>query len=82
MALQGTAVLDPNAQLEVIFWEISHWLDGHPTETTLVSFKVDNGGNTTELQQKVYNLITGDNVKGYWVQSTLLCRSRRYTIPP
>ena len=82
MALQGTAGLDLNAQLEDIVWEISHWLDRHPTKTTLVSFKVDNGDNTTELQQKVYNLITIDNVKDYWVQSTLVCGSRRYTIPP
>jgi len=65
-------VLDPNAQLEDIFWGIYHWLDGHPTETILVSVKVDNGNNTAELQQKVYDLITGDNVKDYWVQSTLL----------
>ena len=82
MARQGTAVLDPNAQLEDIFWGIYHWLDGHPTETILVSVKVDNGDNTAELQQKVYNLITGDNVKDYWVQSTLVCRSRRYIAPP
>jgi len=52
MAVQGTAVLDPNAQLEDIFWEIYHWLDGHPTETILVSFKVDNSNNTAELKQK------------------------------
>ena len=52
--------MDPNAQLEDIFWGIYHWLDGHPTETILVSVKVDNGNNTAELQQKVYNLITGD----------------------
>jgi len=81
MAVQGTVVLDPNTQLEDIFWEIYHWLDGHPTETVLVSLKVDNSDNTAELKQKVYNLITGDNVK-YWVQSTLVCRSRIYLIPP
>lgn len=73
-------VLDPTAQLEDIFWGIYHWLDAHPTETILVSVKVDNGSNTAELQQKVYNLITGDNVKDYWVQSTTVCHLRRYTI--
>jgi len=44
------AVLDPNAQLEVIFWGIDHWRNGHPTMTILVSVKVDNGDNTAELQ--------------------------------
>jgi 1-phosphatidylinositol phosphodiesterase len=71
-SLQGTQVLDANAQLEDIFWGIYHWLDGHPTETILVSVKVDNGNNTAELQQKVYSLITSDDVKDYWVQSTLV----------
>ena len=73
--------MDPNAQLEDIFWGIYHWLDGHPTETILVSVKVDNGNNTAELQQKVYNLITGDTVKDYWVQSTLVCNPREIFYP-
>ena len=78
--LQGTTLLDPTAQLEDIFWGIYHWLDGHSSETILVSVKVDNGANTAELQQKVYNLITGDNVKDYWVQSTIVCNLLKYTI--
>ena len=68
--------MDPNAQLEDIFWGIYHWLDGHPTETILVSVKVDNGNNTAELQQNVYNLITGADVKDYWVQSSLVCHPK------
>ena len=44
------AVLDPNTLLEVIFWGIYHWRNGHPTETILVSVKVENGDNTAELQ--------------------------------
>jgi len=52
-----SAVLNPHAQLEDIFWGIYNWLDEYPTEAILVSVQVDNDDNTAELQQKVCSLI-------------------------
>jgi 1-phosphatidylinositol phosphodiesterase len=65
-------LLDQTAQLEDIFWGLYKWLDGHPSETVIVSVKVDNGNTTASLEQTIYNLVTGQDVSDYWVQSTTL----------
>jgi hypothetical protein len=69
MKSTGTVLLDQTAQLEDIFWGFYKWLDDHTTETLIVSVKVDNGANSATLQQKVYDLVTGQDVNAYWVQS-------------
>jgi hypothetical protein len=66
----ANVLLDQTAQLEDIFWGLYQWLDGHSTETVIVSVKVDNGNTTASLEQTIYNLVTGQDVSNYWVQST------------
>lgn len=61
-------LLDSNADLEDIFWGMYYWLDNNPTETVLVSVKIDNGNNTAALQQQVFTLLTDPTVSDYWVQ--------------
>ncbi|CAG7852772.1 SubName: Full=Uncharacterized protein {ECO:0000313/EMBL:CCA76437.1} [Serendipita indica DSM 11827] len=68
----GAALLDTTAQLADIFWGLYRWLDAHATETVMVSVKVDNGNSTASLQQTIYDLVTGQDVAQYWVQSTAL----------
>lgn len=66
----GDYQLDSRAELGDIFWGMYHWLDNHPTETILVSVKVDNGENTASLQQQVFDLVTNDDVANYWALNT------------
>ncbi|PVF98456.1 PLC-like phosphodiesterase [Serendipita vermifera] len=76
-------LLSSKAELVDIFWGLYHWLDLHPTETILVSMKVDNGNNTVALRQQVYDLMNGEQ-KGYWVRNTTLPnlgQARRKLIP-
>ncbi|KAG8813424.1 hypothetical protein FRC17_001582 [Serendipita sp. 399] len=68
----GSVRLDETAQLGDIFWGLYRWLDAHSTETVVVSVKVDNGTSTASLQQTVYDLVTGPDVRDYWVQSAAL----------
>ncbi|KDQ10949.1 hypothetical protein BOTBODRAFT_46677 [Botryobasidium botryosum FD-172 SS1] len=65
-------LLDPTAQLVDVFWGLYHWLDAHPTETVIVSVKVDTGNTTATLEQAIYDLVTGPDAVDYWVQSTTL----------
>ena len=65
----GSALLDSTAQLVDVFWGLYKWLDAHATETVVVSVKVDNGNSTASLQQTIYDLVTGQDVAQYWVQS-------------
>ncbi|CAG7853059.1 SubName: Full=Uncharacterized protein {ECO:0000313/EMBL:CCA72524.1} [Serendipita indica DSM 11827] len=77
-------LLDETAELEDIFWGMYYWLDQNPTETVLVSVKVDNGNNTAALQQQVYTLMNSPDVADYWVHNfTLptLGESRHKLIP-
>lgn len=68
----GSALLDQVAQLGDIFWGLYRWLDDHATETVIVSVKVDNGNSTASLEQTIHDLVTGQDVADYWVQSTTL----------
>jgi 1-phosphatidylinositol phosphodiesterase len=65
---QDIALLSNNAQLDDVFWGLYHWLDSHPTETVFVSLKVDNGSTTTDLQNTVRGLVTGNPGSNYWYQ--------------
>ncbi|KAG8826189.1 hypothetical protein FRB91_007804 [Serendipita sp. 411] len=68
----GSVLLDETAQLGDIFWGLYRWLDAHSTETVVVSIKVDNGTTTASLEQTIYDLVTGQDVADYWVQSAAL----------
>ncbi|KIM24702.1 hypothetical protein M408DRAFT_331671 [Serendipita vermifera MAFF 305830] len=68
----GAVQLDETAQLVDVFWGLYKWLDTHPTETVIVSVKVDNGNSTATLEQSIHDLVTGQDVADYWVQSTTL----------
>jgi 1-phosphatidylinositol phosphodiesterase len=68
----GSVLLDQTAQLGDVFWGLYKWLDGHATETVIVSVKVDNGNSTASLEQTIHDLVTGQDVAEYWVQSTTL----------
>jgi 1-phosphatidylinositol phosphodiesterase len=52
-----------------IFWGLYQWLDAHTSETVIVSVKVDEGNSTQNLQQTIYDAVTGQDVSSYWVQS-------------
>ncbi|KAG8822027.1 hypothetical protein FRC17_009685 [Serendipita sp. 399] len=65
-------MLSNTVELVNIFWGLYYWLDQNPTETVLVSVKVDNGNNTAALQQQIYNLMNGPEVSDYWVHNTTL----------
>ncbi|KAG9053692.1 hypothetical protein FS842_007421 [Serendipita sp. 407] len=64
--------LSSSVELVDIFWGLYHWLDQNPTETVLVSVKVDNGNSTAALQRQVYDLMNGPEVSDYWVHNTTL----------
>ena len=62
------ALLSETATLQDVLLGLYYWLANHPTETLLLSLKVDNGPTDAALQQEVYNLIaTGTGTK-HWVQ--------------
>jgi len=63
-------LLDSSVEIEDVFWGLYYWLDMHPTETVLVSMKVDNGNNTAALQQRLYNLMTNAEISSYWVRNS------------
>jgi 1-phosphatidylinositol phosphodiesterase len=71
-------LLSSKAELVDIFWGMYYWLDLHPTETLLVSLKVDNGNNTIALRQQVYDLMTGGQ-SDYWVKNTTVGLPRATT---
>ncbi|CAH7682899.1 PLC-like phosphodiesterase [Phakopsora pachyrhizi] len=73
----AAALLDPKAALKDVLLGFYLWLDDHPTETLLVSIKVDNATfedpssdkqpSTAELQKSIYQLLRGDDVaRSYW----------------
>jgi 1-phosphatidylinositol phosphodiesterase len=66
----GSYLLDSSVEIEDVFWGLYYWLDMHPTETVLVSMKVDNGNNTAALQQRLYNLMTNAEISSYWVRNS------------
>jgi hypothetical protein len=63
------ALMSSTASLEDVLWGLYHFLDNHPTETLLVSMKVDHGDDSLPVQEAAHALITGPDVKDYWVQS-------------
>ncbi|KAF8581565.1 PLC-like phosphodiesterase [Ramaria rubella] len=65
-------LLSSTASLEDVLWGLYHFLDNHPSETLLVSLKVDHGDDSLPVQQAAHALITGTSVRDYWVQSTSL----------
>jgi 1-phosphatidylinositol phosphodiesterase len=69
----GSILLDNTAILEDVFWGLYYWLDANPTETILVSIKIDNGDNTVALQQQLYSLFTDADVADYWVHNNTVC---------
>jgi len=66
------ALLSSTVELEDVLWGFYHWLDAHPTETLLVSLKVDHGTDSLPVQEAAHALITTSPVSDYWVQSTSL----------
>jgi 1-phosphatidylinositol phosphodiesterase len=66
-------------ELEDVLWGLYHFLDAHPTETLLVSLKVDHGTDSLPVQEAAHALITTSPVSDYWVQSTSV-RQRSFKI--
>ncbi|KZV89997.1 PLC-like phosphodiesterase [Exidia glandulosa HHB12029] len=65
-------LLDATAQLEDVFWGFYHFLDDHPTETLVVSVKVDHGATDTTVQQALQALFTGTPASDYWITAATL----------
>ncbi|KAF8527333.1 PLC-like phosphodiesterase [Gautieria morchelliformis] len=65
-------LLSNTASLEDVLWGLYHFLDNHPTETLLVSMKVDHGADSLPVQKAAHALITTPPVKDYWLQSSSL----------
>ncbi|KAF8510514.1 PLC-like phosphodiesterase [Hysterangium stoloniferum] len=65
-------LLSATASLEDVLWGLYYFLDHNPTETLLVSLKVDHGSNSLAVQETAHQLITASPVSSYWVQSTTL----------
>lgn len=63
-------LLSSTASLEDVLWGLYYFLDHHPTETLLVSLKVDHGSVSVPVQEEAHTLITGPGVSNYWVQNT------------
>ncbi|KIJ54995.1 hypothetical protein M422DRAFT_775161 [Sphaerobolus stellatus SS14] len=68
-------LLSSTASLEDVLWGLYFFLDHHPSETLLVSMKVDHGDNSDSVQQTALSYITGSDVSTYWIQSTSLPQS-------
>ena len=66
----AAALLSDTAQLDDIFWGLYSWLDAHPTETIVVSLKVDNGPDSVDVQNAVMNLVTSSPGSDYWLPAT------------
>jgi len=64
----ATALLSDTATLQDVFQGLYYWLDHHPTETLLVSLKVDNGPTDAALEREVYNLVATRPGRNHWVQ--------------
>jgi hypothetical protein len=71
----GSAILSQTATLEDVFWGFYSWIDTHPTETLIISVKVDSGPSGIEVQQPVYDLITTGVGATYWLQTDTVSRS-------
>lgn len=62
------ALLSANTTVQDVFTGFYKWLDTHPTETLLISLKVDNGPTDAALQQEMFELITTGRSNKYWSQ--------------
>lgn len=65
-------LLSSTASLEDVLWGFYYFLERHPTETLLVSLKIDHGSTGLSVQQAAYPLITASEISDYWVQSDTL----------
>lgn len=79
----AAAILSQTATLSDVLLGFYQWLDDHPTETVLVSIKVDNATfndppstgqpSSRELQQILYELLTqSDLAQKHWLQEDLV----------
>jgi hypothetical protein len=64
----GAELLSSTVVLDDVFWGLYHWLDNNPTETILVSIKVDSGPTSVNLQNAVRALWAGSPGDAYWFQ--------------
>lgn len=73
ITLQADTLLSSTASLEDVLWGFYYFLERHPTETLLVSLKIDHGSTGLSVQQAAYPLITAPEISDYWVQSDTVC---------
>ncbi|ORX39778.1 PLC-like phosphodiesterase [Kockovaella imperatae] len=66
----GSAIMSLEATLEDVFYGYYKFLDDNPSETIVVSIKVDNTtwGTPEKLESEVYNLIFSEPASSYFVQ--------------
>lgn len=57
--------------MEDVFFGLYTWLDKHPTEAILISLNYEpgTGSDDVKLQETLYNILTSDLAKRYWVQT-------------
>lgn len=55
-----------------MLWGFYRYLDNHPTETVIVSLKVDSGSTTAQLQQTVQGYTTSSPGSSYWITDATL----------
>lgn len=67
LSLAADFLLDRSSTLEDVFWGFYHFLDQHPTETLVVSVKVDHGPTDAPVQQALQALFTGTPGADYWI---------------
>ncbi|EJD50513.1 PLC-like phosphodiesterase [Auricularia subglabra TFB-10046 SS5] len=65
-------LLDETASLEDVFWGFYHFLDEHPTESLMVSVKVDHGPTDAAVQQALQALFTSAPGSDYWITAGTL----------
>jgi 1-phosphatidylinositol phosphodiesterase len=69
----GDFLLSDSAQLEDVLWGLYNFLDAHPTETIMVSLKIDHGDvNDPTLQNTLYSQFTTAPTSDYWVQAEIV----------
>ena len=59
--------------MEDVFFGLYYWVERHPTETLLVSMNYEPGTgtpNNASLQERIYQILTGELAKEYWMQSS------------
>ncbi|KAF8315000.1 PLC-like phosphodiesterase, partial [Clavulina sp. PMI_390] len=64
----ATALLSSTTRVQDVLSGMQQWLQLHPTETLLLSMKVDNGPTDEALQNTMYDLIAGEIGKTMWSQ--------------